>query len=101
MLPSLCKGAQILIRQPMLFFAEFATVTVSAPMGVPMPRNRLLARIDEELIQAQESLKFWRDQMLLLSESEFRVVAKRQVMHREADIRRLLETQEMRHGLTS
>lgn len=90
-----------MIRQPMLFFAGFATVTVSAPMGVPMPRNRLLARIDEELIQAQESLKFWRDQMLLLSESEFQVAAKRQVMHREADIRRLLETQEMRHGLTS
>ena len=65
-----------------------------------MPRNRLLARIDEELIQAQESLKFWRDQMLLLSESEFQVAAKRQVMHREADIRRLLETQEMLHGLT-
>ncbi len=63
-----------------------------------MPRNRLLARIDEELLQARESLKFWRDQMLMLDDSEFQLAAKRQVMHREADISRLLETQEMLHG---
>ena len=63
-----------------------------------MPRNRLLARVDEELLQARESLKFWRDQMLLLAETEYQVAAKRQVMHREAEIQRLLETQEMLHG---
>ena len=66
--------------------------------GLLMPRNRMLARIDEELMQARESLKFWRDQMLMLSDTEFQVAAKRQVMHREADINRLLETQEMLHG---
>ena len=60
-----------------------------------MPRNRLLAQIDNELIQAQESVKFWRDQMLFLEHTEFQVAAKRQVMHREADIRRLLEVQEL------
>ena len=59
-----------------------------------MPRNRLLAQLDEELLQARESLKFWRDQTLLLDNSEYQVAAKRQVMHREADIKRLLETQE-------
>jgi len=59
-----------------------------------MPRNRLLAQIDEELLQAQESLKFWRDQTLLLDDTEFQIAAKRQIMHREADIKRLLETQE-------
>jgi len=64
-----------------------------------MPRNRLLAQIDEELVQARDSLRFWRDQMLLLERTEFQVAAKRQVMHREADIKRLLETQEMIHGL--
>ena len=66
-----------------------------------MPRNRLLARIDDELLQARESLKFWRDQMLLLENTEFQLAAKRQVMHREAEINRLLETQEMLHGLNS
>ena len=60
-----------------------------------MPRNRLLAQIDEELVQARESLKFWRDQMMLLDHSDYQVAAKRQVMHCEADIKRLLDTQEM------
>lgn len=64
-----------------------------------MPRNRLLARIDEELMQARESLRFWRDQMLLLSETDYQLAAKRQVMHREAEIQRLLETQEMLHSV--
>lgn len=64
-----------------------------------MPRNRLLAQIDEELRQAQDSLKFWRDQMFLLDNTEYQVAAKRQVMHREADIKRLLETQEAIHRL--
>ena len=63
-----------------------------------MPRNRLLARIDEELLQARESLRFWHEQMLLIDSSEFQVAVKRQVMHREADIKRLLETQEILHG---
>lgn len=62
-----------------------------------MPRSRLLGQIDEELRQAQASLKFWRDQVFLLDGSEFQVAAKRQVMHREADIRRLLEAQEFFH----
>jgi len=64
-----------------------------------MPRNRLLAQIDEELVQARESLKFWRDQIILLDQTEFQVAAKRQVMHREAEIKRLLEAQEIIHGL--
>lgn len=64
-----------------------------------MPRNRLLAQIDEELLQARESLKFWRDQMLLLESTEFQVAAKRQIMHREAEIKRLLEAQELIHGI--
>lgn len=64
-----------------------------------MPRNRLIAQVDEELLQARESLKFWRDQMLLLESTEFQVAAKRQVMHREAEIKRLLETHELLHEI--
>jgi hypothetical protein len=59
-----------------------------------MPRNRLLAQIDEELLQARESLKFWRDQLLLLADTDLQLAAQRQIMHREADIKRLLEAQE-------
>lgn len=64
-----------------------------------MPRNRLLAQIDDELRQAQDSLKFWRDQMFLLADTELQVAAKRQVMHREAEIKHLLEAQELLHGI--
>ena len=60
-----------------------------------MPRNRLLAQLDEELLRARESLRFWRDQMILLDTSDYQVAAKRLVMHREAEIKRLLESQEL------
>jgi hypothetical protein len=65
-----------------------------------MPRNRLLAQIDDEILQARESLRFWRDQMLLLDDTDYQIAAKRQVMHREAEIKRLLEAQEMLHDLS-
>ena len=60
-----------------------------------MARNRLLSQIDEELVAARESLKFWRDQLLLLAGSEYEIVAKKQVTQREAEIHRLLEAQEI------
>lgn len=64
-----------------------------------MPRNRLLAQLDEELLQARGSLRFWRDQMMLLDSNEFQVAAKRQVKHRELAIKHLLEAQEQLIGL--
>ena len=64
-----------------------------------MPRNRMLTQIDRELAQAKESLRFWRDHATLLSETDYQAAAKRLVMHREAEISRLLETQEMLIGL--
>lgn len=64
-----------------------------------MPRNRLLTQIDEELRQSRDSLKFWRDQMFLLADTDFQSAARQHVMHREAEIQRLLEAQEMLHGL--
>ena len=30
-----------------------------------MPRNRIISRIDDELVIAKESLAFWRDQTFL------------------------------------
>jgi hypothetical protein len=64
-----------------------------------MPRNRLLAQLDDELLQARESLRFWRDQMLLLDSTEFQAAAKRQVKHREYAIKHLLEAQESIHRI--
>lgn len=64
-----------------------------------MPRNRLLAQIDEELLHARGSLKFWRDQLLLLAGTEYQSAARRQVIHRETEINQLLETQELLHGI--
>ena len=66
-----------------------------------MPRNRLLAQIDDELSHASECLRFWRDQLLLLDSTDYQVVARRLVLHREAEIKRLLEAQESLQGLGS
>ena len=41
-----------------------------------MQRNRLLAQIDDELVHVRASLKFWRDQVLLLAHTELQVTAK-------------------------
>jgi len=58
-----------------------------------MPRNRLLNQIDEELVRAHSSLKFWQEQMFLLPD-ELVEAAKAQVKWREGEIRQLLEAQE-------
>lgn len=67
-----------------------------------MPGNKLIAQIEDELVHSQASLAFWRDQATLLAHTDFQVTAKRQVMHREAEIKRLLEAKEalleMRHA---
>ena len=59
-----------------------------------MPRNRLLAQIDDELVLAKASLAFWQEQSLLLTDDELRVCAKAQIKHREVDVEQLLEAQE-------
>jgi len=79
----------------MLFGIRLAQAIFEFVVGVLcMPRNRLLAQLDEELFQARESLRFWRDQMLLLDSAEFQVAAKKQVKNREFAIKHLLEAQE-------
>ena len=64
-----------------------------------MPRNRLLSQIDEELLQARESLRFWRDQMIFLAETDYHVAAKSHVAQREAEVKRLLESREALHNI--
>ena len=66
-----------------------------------MPRNRLFRQIYDELVQARNSLKFWRDQAIILADTEFQTTAKRQIVHREAEIKRLLEAQEALIGTES
>jgi hypothetical protein len=61
----------------------------------------MLRQIDDELVQARNSLKFWRDQALILADTEFQTTAKRQIVHREAEIKRLLEAQEALIGTAS
>jgi hypothetical protein len=64
-----------------------------------VPRNRMLTQIDDELSQARVSLTFWRDQTLLLTEMPPLLAhAERQVVFREAEIRRLLEAHELLSG---
>ena len=64
-----------------------------------MPRNRLLAQIEDELVHAHGSLKFWRDQILLLSDTEYQVGAELHVLRHEAEIKRLLKAQEVLHNV--
>ena len=64
-----------------------------------MPRNRLLSQIDEELLQARESLRFWRDQMIFLADTDYQVAATSHVASREAEVKRLLEAREAFHNV--
>ncbi|MCL6739876.1 hypothetical protein LZ518_01815 [Sphingomonas sp. RB56-2] len=64
-----------------------------------MPIDRLLARIDDELIHARKSLKFWRDQLLLIENGDYQAAAKNQVKHRETDISQLLSLHELLNGI--
>lgn len=63
-----------------------------------MPRNRLLAQLDDELVTAKASLLFWQEELFLLTDNELLACAKAQVKHREADIEKLLEAQERLTG---
>ncbi|HVJ71984.1 MAG TPA: hypothetical protein VM531_10850 [Sphingomicrobium sp.] len=58
-----------------------------------MPRNRIISRIDDELVIAKESLAFWRDQTFLADVS-LRDCARSAVRLREEEIAHLVEIQE-------
>ena len=59
-----------------------------------MPRNRFLAQIDSELIQAKKSLVFWRDQVLLFPDAQLQECAKAQVAAYEKVVAQLIAVQE-------
>ena len=59
-----------------------------------MPRNRLIAQLDDELVIAKASLVFWQAQLLLLTDDELLAAARRQAKHRQTEIKQLIETQE-------
>ena len=65
-----------------------------------MPRHRLLARIDDEMVASKKSLKFWREQHLLLAGTPLAVCAKRQITLREQEADQLLDIQEHLIGMT-
>jgi hypothetical protein len=64
-----------------------------------VPRNRLVAQIDEELVQAKASQAFWQAETLLLAATPFLSFAQRQVALREAEIKQLLEAHEALIGV--
>jgi hypothetical protein len=59
-----------------------------------MPRHRLLVRIDEEMVYAKASLKYWRGELLLLEGTGLEACVKRQIAFREREADELLEIQE-------
>jgi len=65
-----------------------------------MPRHRLLAQIDDEMVQSKASIKFWREQLVLLAGTPLGACAKRQIALREHEADQLLDIQEHLIGMT-
>ena len=63
-----------------------------------MPRNRMILKIDDELVAAKQSLAFWFEQTLL-ADTPLRDCARSAVKLREEEIDRLIEIQEALAGL--
>ena len=59
-----------------------------------VPRNRFLAQIHDDLVQAKKSLAFWRDQALLFPDAQLQACAKAQVAAYETVIMQLVAVQE-------
>lgn len=59
-----------------------------------MQRVRLLVQIDHELVEAKQSLAFWRDQSLLLTDTKLQACAMAQVEAYERVIQQLVTVQE-------
>ena len=59
-----------------------------------MPRHRLLAQIDDEMVHSKASLKYWRGELLLLAGTGLEACVKRQIAFREREAGELLDVQE-------
>ena len=64
-----------------------------------MLRNRMLSRLDDELVLAKQSPAHWHEEKTLLAEIPLRDCAARIVKLREAEIQQLIEVQEALAGL--
>jgi hypothetical protein len=62
-----------------------------------MPRNRMISKIDDELVVAKQSLAFWREQTLL-ADTPLRECARSAVKLREDEIACLVRIQEVLAG---
>jgi hypothetical protein len=59
-----------------------------------MPRNRMLRRLDDELVTAKQSLAYWCEEKTILAEGDLRDCAEKMVQLRESEIQQLIEAQE-------
>ena len=66
--------------------------------GWRMPRGRMLAQIDDELVLAKKALIFWREQTLL-ADAPLRDCAHAAIKAHEDCIKRLVEIQEALAGM--
>ena len=64
-----------------------------------MPRNKFLAQIYDELVQAKSALAFWRDQALLFPDEQLQACAKAQIDAYETLVKHLVAVQEHLHSL--
>ena len=58
-----------------------------------MPRNRMLSKIDDELVAAKAALAFWREQTFL-ADAHLRDCARAAIKVHEDCVQRLVEIQE-------
>lgn len=65
-----------------------------------MPRHRLLARLDDEMVQSKASLKYWRRELILLAGTRLEACVKRQIAFREREADELLDIQEHLTAMT-
>jgi hypothetical protein len=65
-----------------------------------MPRHRLLARIDDEMVYSKASLRYWRGELLTLAGTGLEACVKRQIAFREHEADELLDLQEHLIGMT-
>ena len=65
-----------------------------------MPRRRLLARIDDEMVQSKAALKYWRSQLIPFAGTRLEAIVKREIAFREREADELLEVQEQLIAMT-
>jgi len=65
-----------------------------------MPRHRLLARIDDEMVLSKAALRYWRSELLLVAGTRLEPCVRRQIAFREREADELLDIQERLIAMT-